>query len=113
MSHFPAQNEPRQRVTNDAIRSIFFPRPDEPRSVLLKRGPVLVGGEERELSLFSGGFVLSRVEWNPLVDLLLDASSGKLRRSTSEALREKLLEPQIVGITKTRKYANLKNDAES
>lgn len=40
--------------------------------VLLKRGPVLVGGEEeRELMIFTNGFILSRVEMDTLVNLLL------------------------------------------
>ena len=82
-------NKPRQQVTKDAISSIFFPKPDEVHSVLLKRGPVLACGEERELLLFSGGFVLSRVELDTLVNLLLDASSGRMKHLTSEELCER------------------------
>ena len=44
--------------------------------MLLKRGPILVDGEERELMLFTNGFVMSRVELDTLVNLLMDASSG-------------------------------------
>ena len=48
----------------------------EPQSVLLKRGPVLVSGEdERELIMLTNGFVLARVEMDALVDLLLDSST--------------------------------------
>ena len=64
-------------TTKNAIKTIFYPnrRMREPQSVLLKRGPVLVGGEdERELIMLTNGFVLARVEMDALVDLLLDKS---------------------------------------
>jgi len=73
------------------VGAIFFPAQDDHKSVLLKRGPVLVDGEERELMLFTNGFVLSRVELDALVDLLLDASSGSggARGVTSEEIHER------------------------
>ena len=70
----------------------------EPQSVLLKRGPVLVGGEdERELIMMTYGFVLARVEMDALVDLLLDkAPSGDADEDVGEeealAAEEKLRE---------------------
>ena len=47
------------------------------QSVLLKRGPVLAGGEERELMLFTNGFVLSNVELDTLIKMIMDSSSGR------------------------------------
>mmetsp|Transcript_15914 Transcript_15914/g.34659 ORF Transcript_15914/g.34659 Transcript_15914/m.34659 type:complete len:366 (+) Transcript_15914:148-1245(+) len=70
-----------------AIGSIFFPGPRERKSVLLKRGPVFLGGEERELMLFTTGFVLSRIELESLVRLLFDASSpGQVKQLAPEEL---------------------------
>ena len=67
-----------QQKTEKAISSIFFPRVGDLRATLLKRGPVLEGGEERELMLFTNGFLLSNVQLNDLVNVLLDASSGRI-----------------------------------
>lgn len=69
-------NEPGHQVTKKAISSIFFAEPNELQSVLLKRGSVLLGGEERELMLFTNGFVFSPVELDTLVNHLLDVNSG-------------------------------------
>mmetsp|Transcript_22169 Transcript_22169/g.46777 ORF Transcript_22169/g.46777 Transcript_22169/m.46777 type:complete len:496 (+) Transcript_22169:132-1619(+) len=63
-------DEPGQEVTRNAIRSIFFPKPNELQPVLLKRGPVLFNGEERELMLFTNGFLFSRIELDTLVNIL-------------------------------------------
>jgi len=82
-------NKPRQQATKDAISSIFFPMSGELQSVLLKRGPVLVDGEERELMLFTNGFVLSRVELDTLLDVLLDPDSGKMQQLTPEDICER------------------------
>jgi hypothetical protein len=60
--------------TRNATSSIFFPEPSAPHSVLLKRGPVLLRGEERELMVFTHGFLASRVELDTLVQLLLDTN---------------------------------------
>lgn len=62
------------QITRNAISSILFADPSEPQSVLLKRGPVLLGGEERELMVFTNGFLLARVELDKLVNLLLDVN---------------------------------------
>lgn len=62
--------------TENAIQSIFYPDYKEQQSVLLKRGLVLVGGEdERELIMCTNGFVLARMEMDTLVDLLLDTTA--------------------------------------
>ena len=39
--------------------------------------------------LFSGGFVLSRVEVDTLVNLLRDTSTGRMKQLTSEELCER------------------------
>ena len=81
--------------TKDSIRSIFFPGPQEQKSVLLKRGPVLFGGEdEMELMLFTNGFVLSHVQLDTLVDSLFGVRKDKKdqldasERQSSEILSE-------------------------
>ena len=85
------QNKPEQRVVKDTITSIFFPtsRMMLPKGVLLKRGPVLLGGLERELMLFNNGFLLSHVELDALKNLMLDISSGRVKKS-SNALDKQL-----------------------
>lgn len=56
----PRQNE----TTKKAIRSIFF---EDPRPELVKRGPVLLGTEKRELMLFTGGFLFARADLDRFV----------------------------------------------
>ena len=52
--------------------------------MLLKRGPILVEGtEERELLLFTHGFVLSRITFETLVDVLKKRKPGRNRSSLS------------------------------
>ncbi|KAL9183458.1 hypothetical protein ACHAXT_004314 [Thalassiosira profunda] len=47
-----------------------------PKSVLLKRGPILFDGvEERELLLFTHGFLLSRIEFDTLLNILFTINS--------------------------------------
>lgn len=94
------QNKQHQTTTRNAISKIFFPQShgsceeqQQPQSVLLKRGPVLLDGEERELMLFTHGFVISRIELDTLVNLLLDASSG---RTTSHRRYSRLNSVEIV-----------------
>lgn len=70
------------------MSAIFFPQPSDLQPVLLKRGPVLVDGEEREMMLFTNGLVVSRIELDALVDLLMDASSGQSRASKT-SLRQR------------------------
>eukprot|EP00581_Thalassiosira_minuscula_P006568 CAMPEP_0183742150 /NCGR_PEP_ID=MMETSP0737-20130205/64047_1 /TAXON_ID=385413 /ORGANISM="Thalassiosira miniscula, Strain CCMP1093" /LENGTH=390 /DNA_ID=CAMNT_0025977685 /DNA_START=266 /DNA_END=1435 /DNA_ORIENTATION=- len=77
------------QVTKSAISSIFFEKPGEIQSVLLKRGPVLLNGEERELMLFTNGFLFSRVELNELANLLVNDDRGGSAGVTHEHLRER------------------------
>jgi len=78
-------DEPGNQITEKAIRSIFFARPNEPQSVLLKRGPVLLNGEERELMIFTNGFVFSHIDLDTLIRMLLDLEGNK--SSDSEGRR--------------------------
>lgn len=39
-----------RQITKEAIASVFFAEPWEPQSVLAKRGPVPLDGDERELT---------------------------------------------------------------
>lgn len=51
---------------------------------------MLLGGSERELLLFTNGFVLSRVEISELMKLILDASStGNMDDMTAEDLERR------------------------
>lgn len=59
------------------MHSIFFPEKSQLQSVLLKRGTVLLRGEERELMVFTYGFLFSRVEVDTLINLLLDTGPGE------------------------------------
>jgi len=80
----------KQEFTKNAISSIFFPGKEERKSVLLKRGAILLDGEERELMLFTDGITFSRLEVDSLVNLLLDASSeGKTKKLSYEQLCER------------------------
>ena len=83
------KDEPGHQVTKNAISSIFFAESSEPQSVLLKRGPVLLGGEERELMIFTNGFLFSRVELNKLVNLLLDVDPEGAEDHISEQLSQR------------------------
>ena len=80
------EEEPMQETITNTISSIFFPKRGDTESILLKRGPVLVDGEERELMVFTYGFVLSRVELDMLVNLLLNATSANSSSSGKEDL---------------------------
>lgn len=60
------------------------------KSVLLKRGPVLVDGdEERELMLFTRGFLLSRVGFDALLNLLFTINSENPDYLTPESLQKR------------------------
>jgi len=96
------QDKPHQKTTRDAISTIFYASNDNIQSVLLKRGPVLVDGEERELMLFTNGFIISRVELDTLVNLLLDASSG---RTTSHRRNSMLTGDEI-----TERFSDIDTD---
>ncbi len=84
----PKKN-PQQEDTKKAVSAIFSPKQRERQVVLLKRGTVLLGREERELMLFTNGFVVSRVELDVLVNLLLNASSsGRMEKLAPERITE-------------------------
>ena len=79
-------------MTQTTINSIFFPGDHDPKSVLLKRGPILFdGAEERELFLFTHGVVLSRIEFDSYVNLLFDMSSAKWesKKSMDEEMQKR------------------------
>lgn len=85
-------NEPGQEATKKAITDIFFPGDHDAKSVLLKRGPILLDGvEERELLLFTHAFLLSRVELDSLLDTLFTINSRNPHLSP-EHLRERFNE---------------------
>lgn len=74
-------------MTRTTIDSIFFPADHDPKSVLLKRGPTLCEGEEqRELLLFTRGFMIACVEFDNLVNLLFDMNS--IKSGTEENIEE-------------------------
>lgn len=75
---------PEKESTQRAIASIFFPGDYDPKSVLLKRGPILIdGAEERELLLFTHGFLLSRITFDTLMDILTSKRKGKALHEAS------------------------------
>ena len=45
-------------------------------------------GEERELLLFTNGFMLCRVDLNAHVNLLLDVSSGRIQHKGAQRIQE-------------------------
>ena len=72
--------------TKAAIGSIFYPQLTEIQSVLLKRGSVRLCGEMRELMLFTNGFLLSIIDMNALVGLLLDSSPEKIEEENTREI---------------------------
>lgn len=83
---------------NEAVASIFYPGDHDPKSVLLKRGPVLLEGfTERELLLFTHGFVLSRMEGDTLLNILFTINS-----ENPEYLSSKQLEDRFYAIDSDR-----------
>lgn len=74
-------------MTRTTINSIFFPADHDPKSVLLKRGPILCDGvEQRELLLFTHSFIIACVEFDNLVNLLFDMNS--IKSGTEENMDE-------------------------
>ena len=77
-------------MTQATINDIFFPGDHDPKSVLLKRGPTLLdGAEERELLLFTHGIVISRIEFDNLVNLLFDMNSFASKADGEEELQKR------------------------
>ena len=84
------QDEPGEQATKKAVSSIFFPDDYDKKSVLMKRGPTLLDGiDERELFLFTHGFLLSRIEFDSLMNLLLTMKSGDPKQFTSTELKKR------------------------
>lgn len=78
-----------KETTKRAISSIFFPNDYDKKSVLMKRGPILLDGiDERELLLFSHGFLVSRIEFDSLMTLLL-AKNGNPAQFTRAQLQKR------------------------
>mmetsp|Transcript_20959 Transcript_20959/g.44040 ORF Transcript_20959/g.44040 Transcript_20959/m.44040 type:complete len:646 (-) Transcript_20959:824-2761(-) len=68
-------NEPGRLTTKKAVSTIFNENSHDPKSVLLKRGPILYDGtEECELMLFTHGLLFSKVEFDALVNTLLSVN---------------------------------------
>lgn len=83
-------NAPGQEATKKAITSTFFPGDMEAKSVLLKRGPILSdGAEERELLLFTHSFLLSRIEFDTLLNIMVTINSENPQYLNSKQLRER------------------------
>mmetsp|Transcript_14754 Transcript_14754/g.31269 ORF Transcript_14754/g.31269 Transcript_14754/m.31269 type:complete len:619 (-) Transcript_14754:64-1920(-) len=81
-------DEPGQERTKKAVTAIFFPGDHDPKSVLLKRGPILSDGvDERELLLFTHGFLLSRLELDSLLNILFTINSENPEFLSSKELR--------------------------
>lgn len=78
------------KETKQAVSAIFYPSDHAPKSVLLKRGPILLDGtHERELLLFSHGFVVSRIEFNALLNILFTINSENPTYLDSKQLRKR------------------------
>mmetsp|Transcript_8593 Transcript_8593/g.19311 ORF Transcript_8593/g.19311 Transcript_8593/m.19311 type:complete len:432 (-) Transcript_8593:122-1417(-) len=90
-------DKPGQEETKKAISSIFFQQISETQSVLLKRGPVLVDGDERMLMLFTNGLLFSRIESDGLVNILLDANSEGTKNITIEKLCDRFDDIDVDG----------------
>jgi hypothetical protein len=86
------QTDQFSEVTQTTIKSIFFPLDHDPKSVLLKRGPTLLdGAKERELLLFTHGFLLSHIEFDNYINLLFDMNSVKFvsQEHTAEEIQRR------------------------
>jgi len=82
--------EPGKESTKRAISSIFFPNDYDTKSVLMKRGPILLDGiDERELLLFTLGFLLSRIEFDSLMSLLFAMKNGDPAQFTRAQLKKR------------------------
>eukprot|EP00804_Cyclotella_cryptica_P001785 CCRYP_018588-RB/>CCRYP_018588-RB protein AED:0.29 eAED:0.29 QI:100/1/1/1/0.8/0.66/6/1051/628 len=89
---FKAQVDSLSEVTQATIKSIFFPGDHDPKSVLLKRGPTFLdAADERELLLFTHGFVLSRIEFDNFLNLLFDMNAVKFvsQEHTAEEMQKR------------------------
>ena len=68
---------------------MFAPGNNDPKSILLKRGPILLnGGKEREMLLFTHGFLLSRIELGTALNILFAINSKHPQYSNSRKLKD-------------------------
>lgn len=83
------------KATKQALTSIFFPYVHDPKSVLLKRDSVFLYnkslGSERELMLFSNGFLLANLALNDVFRMFLSLSDREFltEKSFLDYLRSK------------------------
>jgi hypothetical protein len=84
------KNEPGQETTKNTIANIFSPGDHDPKSVLLKRGPILCdGGNERELMLFTHNFLVSKMEFNSLLHILFTINSENPQYLNTKQLEDR------------------------
>lgn len=83
------------KATKQALTSIFFPYVHDPKSVLLKRDSVFLNNKslsnERELMLFSNGFLLAGLALNDVFPMFLSLSDREFitQKSFLDYLRSK------------------------
>ena len=83
-------DEPGKETTKRTVGDIFFPGDHDAKSVLLKRGPILFDGvDEREMLLFTHGFLLSRMEFDSLLNLLFTINSKNPEALNPKQLRDR------------------------
>ena len=86
----PWLNEPGRETTKQTVGDVFFPGDHDAKSVLLKRGPILFDGvDEREMLLFTHGFLLSRLEFDSLLNLIFTINSENPECLNPKQLRER------------------------
>lgn len=79
-----------QETTKSTITNIFSPGDYDTKSVLLKRGPTLIdGGHERELMIFTHYFLISKVEFNMLVNILFTINSENPEYLNTQQLEDR------------------------
>eukprot|EP00578_Thalassiosira_sp_NH16_P013609 CAMPEP_0181113522 /NCGR_PEP_ID=MMETSP1071-20121207/20392_1 /TAXON_ID=35127 /ORGANISM="Thalassiosira sp., Strain NH16" /LENGTH=516 /DNA_ID=CAMNT_0023197565 /DNA_START=216 /DNA_END=1763 /DNA_ORIENTATION=- len=83
-------NETGHERTKKAIAGIFYPGDHDAKSVLLKRGPILLDGtNEKEMMLFTHGFMLSNMEFSSLLNIIFTINSENPHYLNSQKLRER------------------------
>lgn len=84
------QNEPGLETTKKTITDVFFPGDHDAKSVLLKRGPILLDGvDEREILLFTHGFLLHKLEFDTLLNILFTINSENPQYLNSKQLEDR------------------------
>ena len=83
-------NAPGLETTRRTVADIFYPGDHDAKSVLLKRAPILFDGvDEREMLLFTHSFLLSRMEFDSLLNLLFTINSKNPECLNPKQLRER------------------------